>query len=435
MKKSFGSVISALVIVMLDGSAAFGSGLETNGIGARGRSMGFAMVGMADDWSVIHYNPAGAAMIDGRIIGGEYEFFTGGMSSTESLRNLPPGVGDGWRSDFTDPTGGMEPATFNKKDLSSDIHFGALGFVSGGGRFGWGVGLYGSGSGTAWEDSLQAGPDTIDAEISFTNGSANIPVVLAWRATPDLSLGVTFGLHWGLLTTRNKKNRSGPGFPYTMESKQDTQGVALGIDAGLMWRPRDDLSLGAVIKLPYTFRKKGDTELHQSLIPPYPLTVKTDTTVDMDYPLRIALGLAWDVTDRDLLGFGLTWLNWSEYRMSIDYENEVPGVLEDWSGNPSQWEDSIRLHAGYERTLTEKWDLRCGIVYDQAPEPEEYRTLTGGQVVDVWLFTLGAGVDLGEMNLDFGYIHTYGPAVNGYIPGAKYSMRLHELFVGIVKPF
>ena len=92
---------------------AFGSGLETNGVGARGRSMGFAMVGMADDWSVIHYNPAGAAMVDGRVFGGEYEFFTGGMSSTASLRNLPPGSGDGFRSDFTDPTFGLEPSTFN----------------------------------------------------------------------------------------------------------------------------------------------------------------------------------------------------------------------------------------------------------------------------------------------------------------------------------
>ncbi len=435
MKKSIRSFISTVIIVVWSISAAFGSGLETNGVGARGRSMGFAMVGMADDWSVIHYNPAGAAMIDGSVFGGEYEFFTGGMSSTASLRNLPPGAGNGFRSDFTDPTGGFEPAAFNEKNLSSDIHYCAMGFASGGDRFGWGIGLYGSGSGTAWEDSIQAGPDVIDAEISFTNGSANMPVILAWRATPELSLGLTFGFHWGLLTTRNTKNRSGTAFPYVMDSEQDTQGVALGIDAGLLWRPKKDLSLGAVIKLPYTFRKEGHTEINQSLLPPYPLKVKTDTTVDMEYPLRIALGLSWDVTDRDLLGFGLTWLNWSEYEMSIDYEDEVTNVLEDWSGNPSGWEDSIRLHVGYERALTEKWDLRCGMVYDQAPEPEEYRTLTGGQVVDVWLFTLGAGVDLGEMNLDFGYIHTYGPEVDGYIPGAKYSMQLHEFFIGMVKAF
>lgn len=424
-----------MIIVLWGGSAALGSGLESNGIGARSRSMGFAMVAMADDWSVIYYNPAGAAMVDGRVFGGEYEFFTGGMSSTASLRNLPPGIGDGWRSDFTDPTGGLEPSSFTEKDIGSDIHFGALGYVSAGKRFGWGIGLYGSGSGTAWEDSVHVGPDTINAKIAYTNGSANMPVVLAWRVKPELALGVTFGLHWGLLTTQNTKERTGTGFPYTMDSTQDTQGIALGIDLGLMWKAREDLSLGAVIKLPYTFRKKGDTEIHQSLLPPYPLTARTDTTVDMKYPLRIALGLAWDVTDRDLLAFGLTWLNWGDYSMSIDYENEVPGVLEDWTGNPTRWENTIRLHAGYERALNEKWDIRCGLVYDQAPEPEEYRTLTGGQVIDVWLLTAGAGVDLGDIAIDFGYIFTVGPSVEGFIPGAEYSMELHEFFVGVSRRF
>jgi len=393
--------------------------------------MGFAMVAMADDWSVIYYNPAGAAMVDGRVLGGEYLYFTGGMSSSASLRNLPPEAGDGWRSDFTDPTGGMEPSSFSKKSIGSDIHFGALGYVSGRDRFGWGIGLYGSGSGTAWEDRMPVGTDTIDAEIAYTNGSANMPVVLAWRATPELALGVTLGLHWGMLTTENTKTRIGAGFPYTMDSTQDTHGIALGIDVGLMWKAREDLSLGAVIKLPYTFRKEGDTEINQSLIPPFPLTVKTDTTVDMKYPLRVSLGLAWDVTERDLLGIGFTWLNWDRYEMSVDYENEVPGVLEDWTGNPARWENTVRLHAGYERRLNGKWDIRCGLTYDQAPEPEEYRTLTGGQVVDVWLLTAGAGMDLGGMKIDFGYIFTYGPPVRGYIPGAEYSMKLHELFVGI----
>ena len=427
--------VLTIMILVCGGSVVFASGLESNGIGPRGRSMGFAMVAMAEDWSVIHYNPAGAAMVEGRVLGGEYLFFTGGMSSTAPLRNLPPGSGDPWRGDFTDPTGGLEPVWFSEKDIGSDIHFGALGYASGGEKFGWGVGLYGSGSGTAWEDSIHAGPDTIHAKVEYTNGFANVPLVLAWRVKPELALGVTLGLHWGMLTTENTKQRRGAGFPYVMDSTQDTQGFALGVDLGLMWKARKDLSLGAVIKLPYTFSRDGDMEIVQGLLPPFPLTSTTDTTVDMQYPLRIALGLAWDVTDRDLLGLGLTWLNWDRYKMSIDYENEIPGILEDWSGNPSRWENTIRLHAGYERKVNEKWDVRCGLVFDQAPEPEAYRTLTGGQVVDSWLLTAGAGVELGDTAIDFGYIFTYAPSVEGYIPDADYSMALHEFFVGVSKTF
>ena len=155
----------------------------------------------------------------------------------------------------------------------------------------------------------------------------------------------------------------------------------------------------------------------------------------MKYPLRIALGCAWDITDRDLFGAGLTWLNWNRYRMIVDYKNEIPGIFDDYNSNPSNWRNTFRLHVGYERVLNDRWDLRYGLTYDQAPEPEAYRTLTGGQVIDAWLLTVGGGVDLGDLSIDFGYIYTYGPSVEGYIPDAKYSMILHEFFVGMVKKF
>ena len=71
MKRYVSNCILLTIIVLWGGSAALGSGLESSGIGARSRGMGFAMVGMADDWSVIYYNPAGAAMIDGSVFGGE----------------------------------------------------------------------------------------------------------------------------------------------------------------------------------------------------------------------------------------------------------------------------------------------------------------------------------------------------------------------------
>jgi long-subunit fatty acid transport protein len=217
-----------------------------------------------------------------------------------------------------------------------------------------------------------------------------------------------------------------------MDSTQDTQGTAFGIDFGVLWKVRDDVSLGAVLKFPYTFRKSGETGTEQSLSA---LTHKTHTIVKMKYPFRIALGGAWDITDRDLLAFGLTWLNWSRYRMLIDYNDEVTDVLEDYNGNPSEWENTIRLHMGYERMLNEKWAVRCGFTYDQAPEPDEYRTLIGGQVVDAWLLTAGGGVDLGDVSINFGYIYTYGPKAEGYIPDAEYSMILHELFIGMEKRF
>jgi long-chain fatty acid transport protein len=407
------------------------SGLESKGLGSRARGMGFAMIALADDWTAVHFNPAGLARAPEHQFGCEYEFFTGSIDSTASLRNLPPETANAYRGDLVDFIGD-EPRSFGEKSVDSDIHFGALGFLRKTERFTWGFGMYGSGSGTAWEDTLLTGiGDTVDAEIAFTNGSMNMPLSFAWRAGPRLDLGATLGIHWGLLTVENKKVRSG-NVPYVSETVQDTQGFGLGLDLGIRWKANDRLDLGAVVKLPYTFRKKGDTEITQSL---YPLRAESNTTVDMDYPLRIGLGAAFTPVPGRVIALSLTWHDWSEYRQSTDYDDEIPGIFEDSSGNPGNWEDAWVVNLGYEHRQSERWTLRCGLVYDQAPEPEEARTLVGGQVVDVWLFSAGAGLALEDSRLDFGYIHTYGPGVDGFVPGAEYSMSLHEIFVGWVKNY
>jgi long-subunit fatty acid transport protein len=90
------------------------------------------------------------------------------------------------------------------------------------------------------------------------------------------------------------------------------------------------------------------------------------------------------------------------------------------------------VNLGYEHHLGDRWDVRAGLTYDQAPEPEEYRTLVGGQVVDTWKFSMGAGRRWDRASLDFGYTVSYAPQVDGYVPGARYGLLYHELYLGVV---
>jgi long-subunit fatty acid transport protein len=420
-----------ICIIILCPAFCFGSGLETKGIGARARGMGFAMVSIPDDWSSIHYNPANIGMLAQNTFGSEYEFFTGGLESTESLRNLPSDLANPWKGDFIDFIGD-EPASFNKNKISSDIHFGAFGFIFKKDNFSYGFGIYGSGSGTEWSDSISSTiGDTIDAKVSFINASLNIPFAFAYRISDKVSAGISLGVHWGLLTVENKKQRTGY-IPYLSKTVQDTQGTSLSYDIGCLWKLTDKLNFGAVLKLPYTFRKSGTTETQFSLMQ---LNAESDTTIDMRYPLRLAFGISYDFLENQLIAFNINWHNWDKYNLKINYDNEIPSVFQDSSGNPSGWENTFVYNLGYENRLSEKWTARCGITFDQAPEPKESRILTGGQVIDAWLFSFGAGINLGKTVIDFGYIYTYGPEVEGFIPGAKYSLNLHELFIGIVKKF
>ncbi|MHC4199742.1 MAG: OmpP1/FadL family transporter [Planctomycetota bacterium] len=420
--------VSTFVFILATNSSAHASGLESNGFGARGRTLGFAMVAVADDWTALHYNPAGLVQVDRSLCGFEYELFVGGMHSTASLRNLDASSANPYRSDFVDPYDGIpgidEPDFFNEKEVDATIHSGAFGYITRRDRLAWGVGLYGSGSGTAWEDTITAAGDTIAAEISFTNGSLNVPMAVAWRLRENLALGLRVGVHYGLLEVTNEKIRAGAA-PYVSSTTQDTDGVALSADIGLLWNPGGRISAGMVLKFPYTFTKDGTTRSEQSLLP---LTETSGTTVDMDIPLRVVAGGAWRPSDRDLLAFSISWMNWSEYNIATDYETE--GVLlTDSSGNPSNWEDAVVFGFGWERRITDMWTSRVGFAFDQAPEPEEARTLVGGQVVDTWKLGVGAGRSFVSSSLDFGYLLTYGPEVDGFIPGAKYGMTTHEFVV------
>jgi long-chain fatty acid transport protein len=390
--------------------------------------MGNAMVAAADDWTAVFYNPAGLVWMDSDQTGFVYEFFTGGLQSTASLQNLPfAAFPDPSRGDFIDPIGD-EPGSFGKKEIDAAVHYAEYGCAWNKGRTGYGLAIYGSGSGTAWEDSIVTGSgDSIRARMGFINGSANIPLAAAIKISEKLSLGSTITLRYGLLEVDISKERAGS-VPYSQETLQDTQAFALSADMGVLWRVSERINLGAVARLPYRINKTGTTQIQDSLAG---LSLKSGTTVKEDYPLRIATGLAFKPTIRDLLGLTVTWMNWKAYNRNVSYDDPVPGIFEGSSGNPARWENTITAGVGYERKVNDRWSGRLGILYDQAPEPKEYRTLIGGLVVDSWKMSAGAGLKLQGARLNMGYSYTYGPEVDGYIDGAGYSSRLHEVYAGV----
>lgn len=407
-------------------SIAHSSGLETSGIGGRGRSMGYALTAIADGWSALYYNPAGLSHLVTTQNACTYEIFYGTNTSSSSLQNL--GISqspDPYRGDFLDPIGD-EPSTFSRKNVGSVVHAGEFGWGRGNGRFGWALGLFGSGAGSTWDDSISTSSgDDLDAEISYENISINVPVGAGMRITDRFSFGGAVTLRYGLLNARYGKTRQGA-LPYRLLTDQRTSGLAMSADLGFSYDLSGDLSLGAVWRMPYRVRKRGDTTIENSLLP---LSHSSSTDVTEEIPSRYSLGMAFIPYPDHLLGFSVSFLEWSDYERNTTYNAPLPGILIDSSGNPSRWEDTVVVNLGYEMPLSGNWDLRWGLVYDQAPEPVSYRSMVGGQTIDVWKVTLGAGRTNKLNDLDLGYVHTYGPGVNGYIPGAVYRMALHELFV------
>ena len=122
-------VLSLAAAVTAAPGTSAGAGLETRGIGARGRAMGYALTGLADDWSAIYYNPAGLARLEGQSTACVYEYFSGKNSSGASLRNLSPGLRpDPARGDFVDFIGD-EPSAFGDRAVGAVVHAGEFGWT------------------------------------------------------------------------------------------------------------------------------------------------------------------------------------------------------------------------------------------------------------------------------------------------------------------
>ena len=64
-KQSFAALLALLALVPL----AWGNGLNLNSLGTRALTMGGAFVGLADDFSVVFWNPAGAAGFKSKYFG------------------------------------------------------------------------------------------------------------------------------------------------------------------------------------------------------------------------------------------------------------------------------------------------------------------------------------------------------------------------------
>jgi long-chain fatty acid transport protein len=383
------------------------------------------MVAVADDWTAVYYNPAGLALQRGTQFAIGYGFFSGGVRSGDSLRNLPPGAAVPGRGDFVDPIGD-EPASFNRNSNDGTVHSLEAGFRGRAGSAGWGVGFFVSGSGSEWEDTVPAaGGDSIQGSVSFRNGSANLPVSVSIPVVPGLSLGATATLRYGVLDVDYRKGRSGT-VPYAMTSTPHTAGFGVGFDVGMLWSPAGWASMGAVARFPYTLSKVGETRTEQSLAN---FSAESGTAVRERYPFRVSGGAAFRLGERGIVALQATWLDWSAYRRTIHYDSPVPGVFENSEGNPGEWRDAWVYAAGYEQWLSDRWALRCGVAYDQTPDPPPSRTLVGGQVVDVWKFSAGGSARWDRVALHAGYTYTYGPPADGFIPGAEYAASFHELYV------
>ena len=391
-------ILASLVLASL----AAANGLNLNGLGTRSQAMGGAFVGVADDFSTVFWNPAGAANFRRTTFGfyavdliprGTFDMSI--RPGTVYIPEYPPPTANA-KTDLSHYVGGL--AAYYKP-LSERVVVGL------------GIGTP-SGLGTKWngDDLVELSGGTA-FDWSSKIGVFSVTPLVAVKLGDRLSVGATLNVN---LATFNLKKPGGDAdlgegpVPLGQYEEQMT-GWGFGATFGVLAKPVDTLSIGLTVRTPSTVSFKGSAQL--SYLTLYDLPDSSDLTRKITWPLWIAGGLSFRPIDRLLLSADVHWTQWSKLdRITTGYLEEtwamfmLEGSLDSL---PLYWKNATQLRFGAEYTLNASTVLRAGYYNDPAPGPSATMSiLLPAHTYNA--FTVGLGKTVGDLRLDFGLEYLAG---------------------------
>jgi long-chain fatty acid transport protein len=199
-----------------------------------------------------------------------------------------------------------------------------------------GISMAGAGAGSDYKRPALPVPGAGNAKTTLRVAEF-IPAV-AWKPTPDLSLGLGLTLAW------QQFNADGvivpapvPGglLPIAGHGKQSASGV--GLRAGVLWKPSADWSLGASLK----------SRVRMGRLDGYDADLLAYSDGRLDIPAQHGVGVAWQATERLTLAADWLSIRWGEIKAMQD-------------PNGFAWRNQPVLRFGAAWKLDERWTARAG---------------------------------------------------------------------------
>lgn len=274
----------------------------------------------------------------------------------------------------------------------------------------------------------------------------------AIQLTPRFSFGITFNFWTDNLGYDNEweieREDTGTGYIHTVtgrlltfklksvyrEKNDNFEGFNLNI--GFLWNINRIVTLGAVFKTPFTADVNRKTYAYTTsfsigtpALTPRPL--RTKESIEIKFPMSYGIGLAFRLSDAFTVACDVYRTDWSEFWMK-----GKSGSTSALSGKPrseSHVHDTTQVRLGceylfiLEKTLV---PLRLGVFYD--PEPTEKNP------EDYFGISIGTGIMLGNIVLDWCYIYRWGRDVKGEKFGTsktKADVDQHKIYVSMIYHF
>ncbi len=335
--------------------SALATGFSIYEAGSRATALGGAFTATADDGSAMFYNAAGLSFMEGSTINANAMLirpdfnFSGQLSKTDEFQ-----TGESEANNF------FIPGLYYTHNSGSNVA--------------WGVGVYAPfGLGVEWKDAEQWIGRRISHDVSIE--TVYVTPAMSYKANDQLA--VSFGLDIAHQNLNLKKYT-----PYPLDGTnaleteiEGSSGINITPSLGLMYRPNDKVSLGAM----YHFKKTMKFDDQDATLSPLTGTGNTwastlvaglggsDQTIssEVNLPYILSLGLNYRFTDEFRAEVNYVRFGWGVFeKLEMDFTND----------NLDQeihfdYENSWQVRVGAEYDINEKYSLMGGYVRDTTPQP------------------------------------------------------------------
>lgn len=397
---------AALFVLSFAVSLGFARGAMASGYAIKEQSaslLGTAFAGAgssAQDPSVMFFNPAGIARLDGYRISGSTsgvfprtEFTNGG--SVLAPLGLPISGGSG--GDAGEDA--LVPAFYVTAAPNDLLHLG----LSVNAPFG-----LSNEYSKDWVGRYHA--------IESTLETTNINPVVAVKPISWLSLGAGVQIQYiDAKLTRAIDFGSilaGLGVPGTSpfgsdgEVKLKADDWSVGFTAGVLIEPIPGTRAGVSYRSYIDQDLRGDARFKgvPSLLQAIPTFQSQNASARVSTPDSVDLSVYHEISDRWAVTGDVQWTNWSRFdELRVDFAEA--GVPDDVT--QEQWRDSWFFALGTQYDPLDRVTLRAGLAYDQTPARDKYRT---ARLPDQDRYWIAAGVGYAFnawISADLGYTHIF----------------------------
>lgn len=419
-------------LVGLSGTAQAG-GLGVTVQSASGGGTAATGHALADDASVMYYNPALLSSLEGTQINTGVGLLSTDTKLTNRGSTLPTGAGGTLvQGSNTAKPGGLSvtPSFYYKRDLSEKMAFGV-------------------GVNTPFGVSTEYDPDSFTRYEALESSlkTVNINPAVSWKVNDKLAVGAGVNVqiaHAELgraLDSRLACAAVGGGaacagllpgsVSNTHDSKSLVEGksVALGANIGVAYQPTDKTTLSASYRSSIKHEIDGDVAFTLSpaaqAVPQVAATfINQKATADLKMPASVSLAAAHQVNDKLAVHGDATWTQWSsvpEIRIKFP-DRTLPDSVTDL-----QWEDTVRLGGGVTYKMNDTTKLRAGIAFDPTPTPSDKNRSPRAPNADNWWYSAGVAKKLRknlELDASVSLVKPEDVTINYTTPGtSNYTTR------------